>query len=112
MQRVTRLTAPARGARSMPHARLLSMSASRSQQDKKDDLMDKDSINTTSTEYSKSGGGDAGAAQTDHAFDPSSTSPEGQTSSEQVSLILLSPVQPVADAMLRAARPRMVTKAP
>lgn len=44
---------------------------------------DKDSIKTTSNEYSKSGSDDA-AAHTDAAFDPSQTSPEAaEASAEQ-----------------------------
>jgi hypothetical protein len=38
---------------------------------------DKDSIDTAPTEYSKSGS-DPGAAQSDTAFDPNTTTPEGQ----------------------------------
>jgi len=41
------------------------------------DSQDKDSINTNPTEYSKSGG-DPSSAQMDTAFDPNTTSPEGQ----------------------------------
>ncbi|KAL9082487.1 MAG: hypothetical protein Q9159_006373 [Coniocarpon cinnabarinum] len=40
--------------------------------------MDKDAINTSSNEYSKTGEGDAGAAHTSKAFDPHDTSPESQ----------------------------------
>lgn len=50
---------------------------------KKDDLMDKDSIDTTSTEYSKSEG-DGSAAQKSDAFDPSKTKPEQEGSSVSV----------------------------
>ena len=53
-------------------------------QDKKDNLLDKDSINTTSTEYSKTGAGDSGAAHTDKAFDPQDTSPGGQHEASRV----------------------------
>merc|ERR1712072_821448 len=48
----------------------------------KDD-QDKDSLNPRSTEYSKSGS-DNEAAQTDEAFDPSTTSPEGQQSKQEM----------------------------
>merc|ERR1712058_114158 len=44
---------------------------------------DKDSLNPRSTEYSKSGS-DNEAAQTDEAFDPSTTSPEGQQSKQEM----------------------------
>ncbi|KAJ8117936.1 hypothetical protein OPT61_g984 [Boeremia exigua] len=43
---------------------------------------DKDTINTTSNEYSKSGSDDA-AAHTDAAFDPSQTSPEAAEASAE-----------------------------
>ncbi|KAJ4401021.1 hypothetical protein N0V91_008275 [Didymella pomorum] len=43
---------------------------------------DKDSIKTTSNEYSKSGSDDA-AAHTDAAFDPSQTSPEAAEASAE-----------------------------
>ncbi|KAF2624484.1 hypothetical protein BU25DRAFT_154075 [Macroventuria anomochaeta] len=43
---------------------------------------DKDSIKTTSTEYSKSGSDDA-AAHTDAAFDPNQTSPEAAEASAE-----------------------------
>lgn len=43
---------------------------------------DKDSINTSSNEYSKSGSDDA-AAHTDAAFDPSQTSPEAAEASAE-----------------------------
>lgn len=43
---------------------------------------DKDSINTTSNEYSKSGSDDA-AAHTDAAFDPNQTSPEAAEASAE-----------------------------
>lgn len=47
------------------------------------DAQDKDSIQTTSNEYSKSGSDDA-AAHTDAAFDPKQTSPEAaEASAEQ-----------------------------
>jgi len=39
---------------------------------------DKDSLKPRSSEYSKSGSGDDGAASTDAAFDPSQTKPEDQ----------------------------------
>ncbi|KAF2760218.1 hypothetical protein EJ05DRAFT_508779 [Pseudovirgaria hyperparasitica] len=42
---------------------------------KKDDLMDKDSMQTDSSEYSKTGS-DSGAADESAAFDPSTTRPE------------------------------------
>ncbi|KAI9718470.1 MAG: hypothetical protein M1828_006715 [Chrysothrix sp. TS-e1954] len=51
--------------------------------DKKEDLMDKDSINTTSSEYSKTGAGDGGAAHEEGAFDPGSTNPEDGPGAEQ-----------------------------
>jgi len=44
------------------------------------DTMDKDSINTRTTEYSKTGGDDAVAHESE-AFDPSQTTPEGQKAS-------------------------------
>ena len=44
------------------------------------DAQDKDSIQTTSTEYSKSGSDDA-VAHTDAAFDPNETSPEAAEAS-------------------------------
>lgn len=40
------------------------------------DTQDKDSLNPTSTEYSKSGSDDAAAATQDAAFNPNKTSPE------------------------------------
>ncbi|PSN75555.1 hypothetical protein BS50DRAFT_568182 [Corynespora cassiicola Philippines] len=40
------------------------------------DTQDKDSLNPTSTEYSKSGSDDAAAAASDAAFNPNKTSPE------------------------------------
>lgn len=40
------------------------------------DSQDRESLNPTSTEYSKSGGGDASAAHEAEAFDPKSTRPE------------------------------------
>lgn len=46
------------------------------------DAQDKDSIKTTSNEYSKSGSDDA-AAHTDAAFDPSQTSPEAAEASAE-----------------------------
>ena len=48
----------------------------------KDD-QSKDSLNPRSTEYSKSGS-DNEAAQTEEAFDPSNTSPEGQASAQEM----------------------------
>lgn len=50
---------------------------------KKESLQDKDSINTDSNEYSKSGG-DKAAAHSDTAFDPNETRPE----QEEVSRII------------------------
>lgn len=44
----------------------------------KDNLMDKDAIDVTSTEYAKTGGGDQSVAHEGAAFDPKNTSPEGQ----------------------------------
>lgn len=46
------------------------------------DAMDKDSIKTTSNEYSKSGSDDE-AAHTDAAFDPKQTSPEAAEASAE-----------------------------
>ncbi|KAF1359255.1 hypothetical protein EJ07DRAFT_120537 [Lizonia empirigonia] len=46
------------------------------------DAQDKDSIKTTSNEYTKSGSDDA-AAHTDAAFDPKQTSPEAAESSAE-----------------------------
>lgn len=46
-------------------------------QDYKSTLLDKDAVNPTSSEYSKSGG-DQQAAHEDVAFDPETTSPETQ----------------------------------
>ena len=46
------------------------------------DTMDKDSIKTTSNEYSKSGSDDE-AAHTDAAFDPKQTSPEAAEASAE-----------------------------
>ncbi|KAK8158059.1 hypothetical protein BKA80DRAFT_184002, partial [Phyllosticta citrichinensis] len=43
------------------------------------DTQDKDSLNPTSTEYSKSSGDDAAAQTTDAAFNPNKTSPEEET---------------------------------
>jgi len=45
--------------------------------------MDKDSMNTESTEYSKSGS-DAQSAHSPSAFDPNNTSPEGQMEADQI----------------------------
>ncbi|KAK4635354.1 hypothetical protein CLAFUW4_02279 [Fulvia fulva] len=42
----------------------------------KQNMMDKDSINTDSREYSKTGGDDSTAATEDAAFNPNKTSPE------------------------------------
>ncbi|KAF2472511.1 uncharacterized protein BDR25DRAFT_161451, partial [Lindgomyces ingoldianus] len=44
------------------------------------DTQDKDSLNPTSTEYSKSGSDDAAAASEDAAFNPNKTSPEHEKS--------------------------------
>ena len=49
--------------------------------------MDKDAMNTSSNEYSKTGEGDAGAAHTSKAFDPGDTSPEGQHGGVKVRFI-------------------------
>lgn len=51
--------------------------------DKKANLLDKDAMNTSSNEYSKSAG-DAEVAHTDAAFDPGNTSPEGQAGGVEV----------------------------
>lgn len=71
---------------SIRQCRTMHNTAFRRQEDKKDDLMDKDSMNTTSTEYSKSGG-DQQASQDGTAFDPSKTSPESQLGQEEESKV-------------------------
>ena len=68
-------------SKSLPTTRFLPFSTSRTHSlaEAKDALQDKDALNPTSTEYSQtSPGGDANAAHTDVAFDPQTTSPEGQ----------------------------------
>lgn len=45
---------------------------------KRGDLLDRESMNTTSTEGAQTGAGDAGAAQADTAFEPGNTDPGAQ----------------------------------
>ena len=50
----------------------------------KANLLDREKLSPTSTEYSKtSGGGDSGAAHSDTAFDPETTGPEEQREKER-----------------------------
>lgn len=56
---------------------------------KKSNLLDKDAINTSSNEYSKSGGGDAEIAHSDAAFDPGETGPEETKRGVQVCCSIL-----------------------
>jgi hypothetical protein len=51
------------------------------QAQKKESLMDKDKMNTGSTEYAKTGS-DAQTAHSDQAFDPDTTRPETEKSKE------------------------------
>ncbi|KAK8177937.1 hypothetical protein IWX90DRAFT_510597 [Phyllosticta citrichinensis] len=74
-RRVTQL--PYQRVASRPTSRALSSTA-RSLFPAKD-TQDKDSLNPTSTEYSKSSGDDAAAQTTDAAFNPNKTSPEEET---------------------------------